>query len=97
MTALDEAMRRHPAGRARWQDDALEWLIADAQDQQAMDLANRGQVTAELHAGGPMRRINEKHHKVSDRSGDWIDGITMLVLLVVVVLTPMLVAGWWPA
>lgn len=53
-----ESMRRHPSNR-------IERLIADAQDQQAMDLANRGRVDAELHAGGPMRRINEAHHEVS--------------------------------
>ena len=96
MTALDEAMRRHPAGRARWQDDALEWLIADAQDQQAMDLANRGQVTAELHAGGPMRRLNERHHEVSGRLG-WLDAATIVGLLLLVVFGPLLLSGWWPA
>ena len=91
-------MAAHPAGKGIPRTpDRIQALIDAAQDEQALELANRELADAELVAGGPLRRINEKHHKVSDRSGDWIDGITMLVLLVVVVLTPMLVAGWWPA
>lgn len=41
-------MRRHPSNR-------IERLIAEAQDRQAMDLANRGQADLEVWAGGRMR------------------------------------------
>lgn len=60
MTAIDGAMGRHPAGRAR-----IERLVADAQDQQAIDLANRELVDLEAWGMSPMRRIDEWHHELS--------------------------------
>ncbi|MDZ4235717.1 MAG: hypothetical protein U1C73_18585 [Dietzia sp.] len=48
MTAIDGAMGRHPAGRAR-----LGRLISDARQHQAQDVANRLLVDADAFMGGP--------------------------------------------
>lgn len=73
----EEAMRRHPSYLAK--------VVRDAQDRQAMDVANRGRVDAELHAGGPMRRINERHHEVSTGpQGRWLDVLVPLVIALVI-------------
>lgn len=61
--------------------DRIQALIDAAQDEQAMDAANRGQVTAELDAGGPMRAINEKHHAFSTGSHAWVANIVAPFLI----------------
>ena len=92
-----ESMAAHPAGKGIPRTpDRIQALIDAAQDEQAMDLANRELADAELVAGGPMRRINERHHEVSGRLG-WLDAATIVGLLLIVVFGPLLLSGWWPA
>ena len=92
-----ESMAEHPAGKGIPRTpDRIQSLIDAAQDEQALELANRGHADLEVWAGGPMRRINERHHEVSGRLA-WLDAATIVGLLLLVVFGPLLLSGWWPA
>ena len=66
----EEAMRHHPAGKGiAHTQDRIQALIDAAQDEQALELANRERADLEAWGMAPMRRINEKHHEVS--TGRW--------------------------
>lgn len=85
-------MRRHPAGR-------IERLIAEAQDRQAMDLANRELVALDEWAGGPMRTTVDPD-RAARRIPEWVAGV-MFGLLVYLAITVVSIAGamagGWPA
>ena len=94
-------MAAHPAGKGipRTQD-RIQALIDAAQDEQALELANRER--AERWGMAPMRRINEKHHEVSTARWGWLADLvvpTVIVLFVFAVvwgagLLGALFAGW---
>ena len=97
MNARERAMAAHPAGKGIPRTpDRIQALIDAAQDEQAMELANRERSSLEAWGMAPMRRLNEKHHEVSGRLG-WLDAATIVGLLLIVVFGPLLLSGWWPA
>lgn len=78
-------------------------LVSDAQDQQALDLANRGHVDAELFAGGPLRQVNEQFHSWATGPRRALVGIAGpfaagLLLFLLIFGTAVLgeIAGGWP-
>lgn len=81
----------------------IEKVIEDAQNRQAVDAANKELFDLEEWAGGPMRRINEKHHDATSRGNWWITvlgPLGIVVVLVVLILTAAMLgelAGGWPA
>ena len=101
----EEAMRHHPAGKGipRTQD-RIQALIDAAQDEQALELANRERADLEAWGMAPMRRVNEKHHEVSNRKYAWLlEWLPPAVIAAVIILVCWLfgmvgdVVGWWPA
>lgn len=65
----EAAMRRHPAGKGR-----IEQLIAEAQDRQAMDVANRGRAELEGWAGGPIPESPEVAQERMERAEERDNG-----------------------
>lgn len=95
---IEEAKRRHPAGRAR-----LEYLIEEAQNREAMDVANRVDVEVDAWAGGPMRKVDEKVHEVmTGPHARWLDVavpfVIAMAIFVVIFGTAFLgeLFGGWP-
>lgn len=95
-----ESMRRHPAGKGR-----IEQLIAEAQDRQAMDVANRARVELEWWAGGLIPESPEVAQERMDREAVDCDGwmqvawavigvIGLYLLVVTAAVIGEMVAGW---
>ena len=92
----EESMRRHPAGKGR-----IEYLIAEAQDRQAMDVANSARVEAELHAGGPLTCLQVDEPPVRSTASGWdlvtaIVGVVGLYMLVMAATVICELIGGWP-
>ena len=98
-------MAAHPAGKGIPRTpDRIQALIDAAQDEQALELANRERSDLEAWGMAPMRRINERHHEVSTGPrGRWLDVLVPLVIALVifgVVLGSAFLGAWvggWPA
>ena len=93
-------MAAHPAGKGipRTQD-RIQALIDAAQDEQALELANR-----ERWGMAPMRRVNEKHHQVSTARWGWLADLVVPTVIVLFVFAVVWGAGLlgalfvgWPA
>ena len=89
----EAAMRRHPAGKGR-----IGQLIAEAQDRQAMEMANRGRAELELWVGGPMSPPPPRPgpRPVWVIVAGQVAGIVGLFLLLMVAMVAAEVAGGWP-
>lgn len=94
-----ESMRHHPAGKHIPPSPEVVAMIHAAQDQQAMDLANRGLVEAELFAGGRMRQVNHDRFEVPGPRFRWLDVVGPVAIVLVffaVVFGFAALAGGWP-
>ena len=101
----EEAMRHHPAGKGiAHTQDRIQALIDAAQDEQALELANRERADLESWGMAPMRRLNEKHHAVSTARWGWLADLVVPTVIALFVFAVVWGAGLlgalfvgWPA
>ena len=97
-------MAAHPAGMGiAHTPDRIQALIDAAQDEQALELANRERADLESWGMAPMRRVNEKHHDATTAGAWWVHvvgpaGLAAFIVIVIVVAGLLgEIAGGWPA
>ena len=102
--AREAAMRRHPSGQhVPHTPDRIQALIDAAQDEQALELANRERSDLEAWGMAPVRRVNEKHHDATTAGAWWVHvvgpaGLAAFIIITIVVAALLgEIAGGWPA